>query len=164
MAYFKAQQMKTNKKYYPMAVLVDEPIEIDELVEDISEMSTVSKADTVAVLASLPRIMARGMNSGRSVHLQDLGFFRYTISSKKGGKDTPEEVTADDVARTRIRFTPETRYNVGRTAATRVLAPDSVRWRRWDGNAVSNAPSTGDGTTDGGSTGGGSEDGDNPIG
>lgn len=131
MAFFKAQQMKTNGKYYPVAVLVDRPMEIDEIAAQIAEASTVAKADVVAVLASLPSIMARGMNAGRSVHLQDVGHFRYTAAAKKGGRDTAKEVTAADIVRARVRFTPETRFSGDTT--TRALTPSEVRWTRFDG-------------------------------
>lgn len=157
MAFFKVNKMKANGKFYPTAVIVDSPMETEELAEQISEVSTVSKADIVAVLASLPNIMARAMNSGRSVHLQDLGFFRFTIDAKKGGRDTAEDVTADDVAGTRIRFTPETHYSTGRVA-TRALTPESVHWKKWGGSTVSEE--------DGGGTGGTGGDGqeENPLG
>lgn len=131
MAFFKAQKVKINGKFYPVAVLVDRPMEIDEIAAQIAEASTVAKADVVAVLASLPTVMARGMNAGRSVHLQDLGFFRYTAAARKGGRDTAEEVTANDIVRARIRFTPETRFS-GDTA-TRALAPTEVHWTRYNG-------------------------------
>lgn len=159
MAFFKVTKMKSTGKYYPTAVLVDKPMEIDELAAQIAEMSTVSKADIVAVLASLPGVMARGMNSGRSIHLQDLGFFRYTIDARKGGRDTEKEVSPDDVERTRIRFTPETRFSTGRVA-TRALTPESVRWVKWKGET------TDDGSTDTGGSGGtgGSGDESEPLG
>lgn len=161
MAFFKPQQMKVNGQFYPVAVLVDRPMEIDELAEQIAEVSTVSKADIVAVFASLPSVMARGMNAGRSVHIQDVGYFRYTADAKKGGQPTAEEVTAADVARTRIRFTPETKFNTGRTATTRSLAPENVRWTKWGGGTVAD-PSEGTGTGSGST--GGNDDGDNPLG
>lgn len=144
MAFFKVTKMKSTGKYYPTAVLVDKPVEIDELAEQIAEISTVSKADIVAVLASLPGVMSRGMNSGRSVHLQDLGFFRYTIDARKGGRDTEKEVVPDDVERTRIRFTPETHFSTGRVA-TRALAPESVRWVKWGGATTDNGGNADDG-------------------
>lgn len=50
MAYFKAKKMKINGRYYPVAVLTDRPMEIDEVAEQIAEASTVSKADVLAVL------------------------------------------------------------------------------------------------------------------
>ena len=71
MAFFKAQQMKTNGKYYPVAVLVDRPMEIDEIAAQIAEASTVAKADVVAVLAALPSVMARGMNAASTCQTLD---------------------------------------------------------------------------------------------
>ena len=162
MAFFKPKQMKVNGQFYPVAVLVDKPMEIDELAEQIAEVSTVSKADIVAVFASLPSVMSRGMNAGRSVHLQDVGYFRYTADAKKGGQPTAEEVTANDVARTRVRFTPETKYSTGRTATTRALAPESVRWTKWGGETVAD-PSEGSGSGSGSGSTGGNDD-DNPLG
>lgn len=157
MAFFNPKKMKTDGKYYPVAVIVDEPIETEELAEQISLASTVSKADVVAVFAALPSVMAQGMNSGRSVHLQDIGHFRYTINARKGGKDTADEVTADDVEATRIRFTPETRFANKGAAATRALVSGNVRWVRWGG-----APTSSSGSTDTGGSGGGQ--GENPLG
>lgn len=151
MAFFTTRQMKINGKFYPVAVLVDRPMEIDEIASQIAEVSTVSKADTVAVLAALPSVMARGMNSGRSVHLQDIGFFRYTAATRKGGRDTAKEVTAADILRARVRFTPETRFS-GETA-TRALAPESVHWTRYDGKPVED-PSDNEGA--------GGDDGESP--
>ena len=155
MAYFKPKQLKSNGKYYPYAVITDRPMETDELVEQIMEMSTVHKADVLAVLSVLPSVMARGMNAGRSVHLQDIGFFRYTIAARKGGQDTLDKVTADDIELTRIRFTPETHYTQGR-AVTRNLAPASVRWTRWNGEEKSATGGTG--------SGGSEEEGGSPLG
>lgn len=131
MAYYKPKQMKVDGKWYPVAVITDRPAEIDEVSEQIAESSTVAKADVVAVLSALPSVMSRLMNAGRSVHLQDLGFFRYTIAAKKGGKDTAEEVTADDIAHARIRFMPESTLGSNGTM-TRALSA-RVHWTRWEG-------------------------------
>lgn len=133
MAYFKVQKMKRNDRYYPVAVLTDRPMETDEIAQQISEASTVSKADVVAVLAALPSVMARGMDAGRSVHLQDIGRFRYTIATKKGGQATAKEVSANDVDHTRVHFTPEgSRRQAG--VVTRALS-DSAHWVKWNETA-----------------------------
>lgn len=154
MAFFKPMQMPANKKFYPVAVLADRPMEQEELVNAVSEKCTVHKADVLAVMAALTNVMAAGMNAGRSVHLPDLGYFRYTIHALKGGRDTAKEVSAADVAGTRIRFTPETRFNPGnRKAATRALAPVGVRWTRWEGKV----PDGSDGTSGDGGEGGGDD-------
>lgn len=153
MAYFKAKQMKVNGRYYPVAVLTDRPMEIDEVAEQIAEASTVSKADVLAVLNALPPVMARGMNAGRSVHLDGVGRFRYTIAAKKGGKATPEEVTANDVERTRIHFTPEGTRS--QRVVTRALT-HRAHWTLWTGSTVSDSEEETPGT---GGTGG-SDDGE----
>lgn len=147
MAYFKVQKMKRNDRYYPVAVLTDRPMETDEIAQQISEASTVSKADVVAVLAALPSVMARGMDAGRSVHLQDIGRFRYTIATKKGGQATAKEVSANDVDHTRVHFTPEgSRRQAG--VVTRALS-DSAHWVKWNGT-VEGSTSGEDGTGEGG--------------
>lgn len=143
MAYFKVRKMKMNDRYYPVAVLTDRPMETEEIAEQISEACTVSKADVVAVLAALPSVMARGMDAGRSVHLQDIGRFRYTIATKKGGQATAKEVSANDVDHTRVHFTPEgSRRQAG--VVTRALS-ESAHWVKWTGTAE-------DATTEGGGT------------
>ena len=80
---------------------------------------------------------------------------RYTIAARKGGQDTPDKVTAEDIELTRIRFTPETHYTQGR-AVTRNLAPASVRWTRWNGEEKSATGGTG--------SGGSEEEGGSPLG
>ena len=143
MAYFKVRKMKMNDRYYPVAVLTDRPMETEEIAEQFSEACTVSKADVVAVLAALPSVMARGMDAGRSVHLQDIGRFRYTIATKKGGQATAKEVSANDVDHTRVHFTPEgSRRQAG--VVTRALS-ESAHWVKWNGTAE-------DATTEGGGT------------
>lgn len=150
MAYFKVQKMKRNERYYPVAVLTDRPMETDEIAQQISEASTVSKADVVAVLAALPTVMARGMDAGRSVHLQDIGRFRYTIATKKGGQATAKEVSANDVDHTRVHFTPEgSRRQAG--VVTRALS-DSAHWVKWTGTTDAST-SEGGGTEQGGGEG-----------
>lgn len=156
MAYFKVQKMKRNERYYPVAVLTDRPMETDEIAQQISEASTVSKADVVAVLAALPTVMARGMDAGRSVHLQDIGRFRYTIATKKGGQATAKEVSANDVDHTRVHFTPEgSRRQAG--VVTRALS-DSAHWVKWTGTTDAS-------TSEGGSTeqGGGEGQEESPL-
>ena len=141
MAFYQVKKLKPKDKYYPVAVLVDVPMEIDEIAEQISEMCTATKSDILAVLSALPTVMGRGMNAGRSVHLPEIGNFRYTINARDGGRDTADEVTAEDIEGVRIRFTPETHYTTGRTA-TRSLVDSNIRWTLWRGAAVDDGTDT----------------------
>lgn len=143
MAYFKPQQMKINEKWYPVAVITDRPAELDEVAEQIAEASTVAKADVAAVLMSLPSVMARLMDAGRSVHLQNIGHFRYTIAAKPGGKNTAKEVTAADIKHARIRFTPESTRSGSSGAMTRSLS-EGVHWTLWKGESLPAGPEEGE--------------------
>ena len=50
MAFFKKQQKKINGKWYPQVVTVGKPVTTDEVADRLSKISTVSRADTYAVL------------------------------------------------------------------------------------------------------------------
>ena len=93
MAFYKAFQLDSNKKWYPKAVQVDQPFTTDELADRLADISTVSRADVWAVLKNLPGVMADMMAQGRSVRMDGLGTFRYTINAEKQGVDTAEEVS-----------------------------------------------------------------------
>ena len=166
MAFYKVQQMKQNGRYYPVAVLVAKPAGIDEVAEQIAESSTVSKADIAAVLTALPAVMARIMNSGRSVRLDNIGTFRYTINARKGGQETEKKVTASDIQGTRIRFLPETAYKTGTGATTRTLVGSNISWDKWTGATVPDDTTPDDGGSEGtgGSSGSDGNTDDNPLG
>lgn len=136
MAFYKAKRMKTNGKYYPYAVQVDQPYTTDELADRLSAISTVSRADVFAVLKNLPGVMADMMAAGRSVRMDGLGTFRYTINAQKQGVDTPEEVSDAQILAVRVRYTPETRRPAKTGPVTRALVDDNLRWVRYDGQPV----------------------------
>lgn len=130
MAFYKTMKMKSNGKYYPVAVLVDKSFTTDELADRLAAVSTVSRSDVYAVLKDLAPVMADMMNAGRSVRLEGLGSFRYTINAVKDGAAKEEDVDESFVRSTRIRFVPETTHRRRRGDATRALA-DSVRWVKY---------------------------------
>ncbi len=139
MAYFKPKMMAVNQKWYPVAVITDRPAELDEIAEQISEASTVAKADVAAVLAALPSVMKRLMNAGRGVHLQDIGHFRFTVAARPGGKDKAEEVTANDIQHARIRFQPESTRSGSSGAMSRALS-EGIHWTLWKGETLPDNP------------------------
>ena len=67
MAFFKAFQLDSNKKWYPKAVQVDQPFTTKELADALAEISTVSYADVMAVLGNLPGVMGKMMAQGKNV-------------------------------------------------------------------------------------------------
>lgn len=136
MAFYNAFQAKANGKWYPQAVQVDEPFTTEDLADRLAEISTVSRADVYAVLGNLPGVMADMMANGRSVRMDGLGTFRYTINAQKQGVDTPEEVGAEQIVGVRVRYVPETRRPTKSGPVTRALVDDNLRWIRFDGKPV----------------------------
>lgn len=156
MAFYKPFQLESNKKWYPKAVQVDEPFTTDELADRLADISTVSRADVWAVLKNLPGVMADMMSQGRSVRMDGLGTFRYTINAQKMGVDTAGEVSDAQITAVRVRYTPETRRPTRTGAVTRALVDDNLRWVRFDGQPVADdddAAQPGAGTGEGGEEG-----------
>lgn len=156
MAFYKAVKMKTDGKWYPQAVQVDQPFSTDEVADRLAQISTVSRADVYAVLKELPGVMADMMAQGRSVRLDSLGTFRYTINAERQGVDTAEEVSDAQIVGVRVRYTPETRRPTKNGAVTRALVDDALRWVRYDGIPAADDttdPDTGEDTGSDGSFG-----------
>ncbi len=158
MAFYVPKQMR-NGKWFPFSVQVDQPFTTDQLADRLADISTVSRADVWAVLKNLPGVMADMMAQGRSVRLEGLGTFRYTINAEKQGVDTPEEVSDKQIVAVRVRYTPETRRPNQKGPVTRALVDDDLRWVRYDGQPVEDEEDTG--TDD---TGTGEDDGDHQLG
>lgn len=60
----------------------------DDLASDISYSTTVTKADAMAVLASIKPFITHALLGGQVVVLQDLGRLQVTIQSKCFSQDT----------------------------------------------------------------------------
>ena len=135
MAFFKKQYHKDAGVWYPQAVTVGNPVETKKIAERLAAISTVSKADVAAVLAELPGVMADYMSQGKSVRLDGLGTFRYTLDTK--GVETEEEFDFQkQLKAVRVQFTPTREGAVTRGGtATRPLVPSDIEWQEWLGKA-----------------------------
>ena len=68
----------------------------------VASQSTVSRADCYAVLIALESNIIRMLRVSKIVRLGNLGSFQIAVKSE--GKDTSEEVTANAVKGSRIKF------------------------------------------------------------
>ncbi len=147
MAFYKKQYNSKTGVWFPLAVTVGKPVETKEIAERLALISTVSKADVAAVLADLAQVMADYLKQGKSVRLDGLGTFRYTIASD-GVKDEKDFDLQKQVKAVRVQFTPAREGGTTRgDSATRSLVPGTIEWLPWQGT-----------DTDAGSGGGGGED------
>ena len=78
MGFFKKVKQKINGMWYPQSITVGKPVTTDEVAKRLAIESTVSPADTFAVLKSLGSVLGSYMADGRTVKLDGVGTFYYS--------------------------------------------------------------------------------------
>ena len=130
MAFFKKVKKKITGLWYPQVVTVGKPVTTDQVADRLALISTVSRGDTYAVWKDRGGVMASCMAEGRTVKLEGVGTFYYTINADKGIAK-PEEVTAKQIKGIRVRFIPETSRTQNNKVATRSLVSETIYWEEW---------------------------------
>jgi len=133
MAFFKKVLKKITGKWYPEVVIVGKPVTTDEVADRLAEISTVSRGDTYAVLKDLGQVMGQFMAEGRTVKLQGIGTFYYTIVATGMGQSKAEDVKASQIENVRVRFIPETTRTASNKVATRSMVNQKIWWEEWKG-------------------------------
>ena len=133
MIFWKRVKQAINDLWYPRSVTVGKPVETQELANRIARESTVSPADTHAVLRALPNIMADFMKESRAVHFEGLGWFRYTTISSGNGVATKEEVSEKQITGLRVQFTPDRTRNVDGGYTRALIADEGIAFMEWLG-------------------------------
>ena len=95
--------------------------------------STVSPADTHAVLRALPNIMADFMKESRAIHIEGLGWFRYTTVAAGNGVENKEDVSSDQITGLRVQFTPDRTRNMSGGYTRALIADEGVTFMEWLG-------------------------------
>ena len=90
-------------KYYP-SYKSSGRITLRQLSKKIAQISTVSTADTTAVIESLLELIPQELADGNIVELGAFGSFRLTINAE--GSVTPEEVSSRNIKKINSRFMP----------------------------------------------------------
>jgi len=89
------------RKFYAISQNNGE-VSLRELATRISEMSTLSSIDTLAVLESLIKVVPSELLKGKIVHLGEFGTFRLTLAS--AGADTQEDFNKSFIKNVRMKF------------------------------------------------------------
>ncbi|MGL4853585.1 MAG: HU family DNA-binding protein [Phocaeicola sp.] len=79
-------------------------VTVQEMAVRIQKTCTVTKADTLAVLAALEDVIMEALSAGEIVRLSDLGAFRIGLSGK--GSLTAAAYNSANIKKARILFTP----------------------------------------------------------
>lgn len=100
----KIKSSKSFKKWFGRAVVLGN-VSTDNLAEEISHATTVTRADIRAVLDELSLSLRRHLLNSQSVKLDGIGTFHVTIHSI--GTATKEDFDATKIKSYSIVFTPE---------------------------------------------------------
>jgi predicted histone-like DNA-binding protein len=137
MAFFKKIQQKINGLWYPRSITIGKPVSTDQVADRLAQISTVSRADTYAVLKDLGGVMGDYMAQGRTVKLEGIGTFYYTAVATHQGVASKDEVKASHIIGVRVRFLPETTRTASNRVATRSLISNNIFWEEWGGTTSS---------------------------
>ena len=94
-------------KYYAVAKSAGRA-DTNAVAKEIARMSTVSTADTMAMLEAFLTVVPDQLADGKIVELGEFGTFRISISSD--GADTADKVSADSITDVRVIFNPGKRF------------------------------------------------------
>ncbi len=148
MAFYKKYQQKVNGLWYPMSVTAGKPVTTDEIADRLSRISTVSRADTYAVLKDMAGVLADYMAQGRTVKIDGLGTFYYTANASKQGVKEEKDVNASQITGVRVRFIPEARRSGSGRNMVRSLISDNIFWMELPANAKTTDPEQGGGDSE----------------
>ena len=83
-----------------------------DFVERIVQKNTVTRADVLAVIASIAEELVYSIRNGNSVTLPEIGTFGFSLKTK--GAETKDKFTADNIKTLHVRFKPSSKlkYNV----------------------------------------------------
>lgn len=132
MAFYRKQKQKG--KWYPRAVTGKRPFTTDDVARRLSEISTVSRGDTYAVLANLGEVLADMLSTGQSVRLMGVGTFYLTCQASGQGVETPEEVSPKQITAAKVGFIPEYTRGQRGQITSQTLISKNLEWVCWDEN------------------------------
>lgn len=93
---------KTQNPYYMRQIVTQNPVNLQDIADEAESLCTLTKADIVAVLASLQEVVMKHLREGRSVRLGMIGSFRLSLQSK--GMQTMEACVMTPIKKINCRF------------------------------------------------------------
>ena len=93
-------------KYYGVPHITQ--MNSNQFIDNIVQKNTCTRADVLAVLASVKEELVNAIRNGQSVTLGEIGTFRFTIKSK--GTETRQKFTSENIRSVHVRFMPTTTF------------------------------------------------------
>ena len=132
MANYRKRYSKMTGKWTPVAA-VSKTLSTRKIAERIEKESTVSIADIMAVLYSLPHVLRDEMANGNAVKLDGVGSFALTVQCHKTGVDRAEDVDPySQITNVKVQFRPEKAsvQVAGMKKMQTSLVANDITWRR----------------------------------
>lgn len=148
MPFYKKAFSKARGVYYPRAIVQGNPVETETIAKDLAKISTVSNSDVQAVLGDIAGVMHTRMAQGKSVHINGLGYFRYTLDTV-GVENLEDFDFAKQVKAVRVEFIPERTRTSSGTYTRALVDSDQLEWIELAPNTEEQDPS-GSGSDSGG--------------
>lgn len=98
---------KAYGQWYGRAVSLGH-VSMDQLAEEISHSTTVTKADIMAVLTELAHTMKSHLQDSKTVALDGIGSF--SVSFKSTPAKTEDDFTANNIKSYKILYKPEVKF------------------------------------------------------
>jgi len=95
-------QQRQNPPRFYANIVTKGNVTLRQLAKEISVISTVSVADTMAVLEGLLEVVPKELANGNIVRLGDFGSFNLSISSE--GVAGAKELSKDQIKKTSVKF------------------------------------------------------------
>ena len=159
MANYRKRFSKMTGKWTPVAATT-KTLSTRKIAERIEKESTVSIADIMAVLYSLPHVLRDEMANGYSVKLDGVGSFALTVQCHKTGVERAEDVDPyTQITNVKVQFRPEKSevQVAGMKKMTTSLVANDITWtelqeKKGTKNADGTTTPTGSGSGNGGTT------------
>ena len=153
MANYRKRYSKMTGKWTPVAA-ESKTLSTRKIAERIEKESTVSIADIMAVLYSLPHVLRDEMANGNAVKLDGVGSFALTVQCHKTGVDRAEDVDPySQITNVKVQFRPEKAsvQVAGMKKMQTSLVANDITWvelqeKKGTKNAGGTTPSGGDDT------------------
>jgi predicted histone-like DNA-binding protein len=95
------------KKFYP-SIVASKSVTLRDIVKRVAEMSTISSADTMAVVEAFLTVIPSELSKGNSVKLGEFGSF--WLRTRSDGAESEEDVSRSNIIAVLPRFTPGTEF------------------------------------------------------
>ncbi|MGL5273117.1 MAG: HU family DNA-binding protein [Phocaeicola sp.] len=96
---------KSEKKQYHPRVVSSNTLEPEEILKEINHRCSLTDGDVKSCLAELSHSIVQGLKSGRSVHLEGVGYFSITLEST--APETTPTTRVEHIKVKGISFRPE---------------------------------------------------------